>query len=96
MPSLPGLPASAPAAGAVKVKVPAGLPDPGAYVPPANPMTRAKWQLGRRLFFDESILTAWRRPLGLIGQSASILMRQMETLTQRHFRPSASGQIENV
>src|SRR5206468_4222778 len=55
-----GLPATVPGAlpsAAIKIKVPLGLPDPTAYVPASNPLTRGKWQLGRRLFFDETILT---------------------------------------
>jgi cytochrome c peroxidase len=42
----------------VKVKVPRGLDDPLGYIPAANPPTRGKWELGRRLFFDPSWLTA--------------------------------------
>ncbi len=60
LPGLPGvgvLPAGPPA-NVVKIKVPLGLPDPTAFIPVANPLTRRKWALGRRLFFDETILTA--------------------------------------
>ncbi len=41
----------------VRIKVPLGLDDPLAYIPVANPPTRGKWELGRRLFFDASWLT---------------------------------------
>jgi cytochrome c peroxidase len=37
--------------------VPLGLDDPLAYIPPANPPTLGKWQLGRRLFFDTALLS---------------------------------------
>lgn len=40
---------------AVKIKVPLGLDDP--LLPAANPPTRARWSLGRRLFFDPTWLT---------------------------------------
>jgi cytochrome c peroxidase len=53
-----GLLPGGPPADAIKIKVPVGLPNPSAYVPSGNPPTRRKWQLGRRLFFDETILTA--------------------------------------
>jgi cytochrome c peroxidase len=33
--------------------VPLGLDDPTAYIPPSNPLTLQKWELGKRLFFDE-------------------------------------------
>ena len=33
---------------AVKIKVPLGLDDPSAYVPPSNPLTLQKWELGKR------------------------------------------------
>src|SRR6266851_6586859 len=42
----------------IKIKVPLGLDDPRAYVPASNPPTLKKWELGRRLFFDKSYLTA--------------------------------------
>lgn len=35
----------------VKIKVPLGLPDPTPHIPPSNPPTLAKWQLGKDLFF---------------------------------------------
>jgi cytochrome c peroxidase len=59
----PGLPGAAVLAAAkarptVRIKVPLGLADPQRHVPPANPPTRGKWELGRRLFFDRSWLTA--------------------------------------
>jgi hypothetical protein len=37
----------------VLIKVPRGLPDPTPLIPRANPPTLAKWQLGKRLFFDK-------------------------------------------
>jgi cytochrome c peroxidase len=40
----------------IKIKVPLGLDDPGPYVPASNPLTLGKWELGRRLFFDETYL----------------------------------------
>jgi cytochrome c peroxidase len=40
----------------IKVKVPRGLPDPSRFVPPENALTLAKWELGRRLFFDKTWL----------------------------------------
>jgi cytochrome c peroxidase len=42
----------------VKIKVPAGLWDPNKYeyLPPTNPPTVGKWELGKRLFFDTSWL----------------------------------------
>jgi cytochrome c peroxidase len=36
----------------VKIKVPLGLDDPTPFILPANPPTLAKWELGKRLFFD--------------------------------------------
>src|SRR5262249_43602572 len=39
----------------VKIKVPLGLPDPTPLLPPGNPPTLAKWQLGKELFFDDLI-----------------------------------------
>jgi cytochrome c peroxidase len=42
----------------VKIKVPLGLDDPRPHLPPFNPPTLAKWELGRRLFFDKSYLNA--------------------------------------
>src|SRR5205085_1634335 len=35
----------------VRIKVPLGLPDPTPHVPAANPPTKGKWELGRKLFF---------------------------------------------
>jgi cytochrome c peroxidase len=57
---LPGMAtlAAAQAKAAVRIKVPLGLDDPLPYIPTANPPTRGKWELGRRLFFDPSWLTA--------------------------------------
>jgi cytochrome c peroxidase len=43
---------------AIEIKVPLGLDDPLSYIPAANPPTLAKWELGRRLFFDDKWLTA--------------------------------------
>jgi cytochrome c peroxidase len=43
---------------AIKIKVPPGLDDPRHYIPAANPPTFNKWELGRRLFFDKTYLTA--------------------------------------
>jgi cytochrome c peroxidase len=42
----------------VKIKVPAGLWDPNKYdyLPPTNPPTVGKWQLGKQLFFDDTWL----------------------------------------
>jgi cytochrome c peroxidase len=41
----------------MEVEVPAGLPPltPGVYVPVSNPLTRAKWELGRQLYFEPRI-----------------------------------------
>src|SRR5262249_28869073 len=41
----------------IKLKVPRGLPDPMPYVPAANPPTYGKWILGKKLFFDRTLLT---------------------------------------
>src|SRR5438105_4968487 len=35
----------------IRIKVPAGLPDPNPFIPAANPPTYAKWRLGKKLFF---------------------------------------------
>jgi cytochrome c peroxidase len=43
--------------GPVRIKVPIGLDDPTGYLAPANLPTVGKWELGRRLFFDDSWLT---------------------------------------
>jgi len=40
----------------IKIKVPLGLPDPTPLIPAANPPTLSKWILGKRLFFDDSLL----------------------------------------
>jgi predicted acylesterase/phospholipase RssA len=45
---------------------------------------------------DTGFLTAWKRPLRIAGHSASILMRQLEELTNQHFRPTGKGQIRHV
>jgi cytochrome c peroxidase len=42
----------------VLLRIPLGLPDPKPNIPAANPLTLSKWELGRRLFFDPSWLTA--------------------------------------
>ncbi len=39
----------------IKIKVPRGLPDPTPNVPPTNPLTLAKWQLGKKLFFENML-----------------------------------------
>jgi cytochrome c peroxidase len=41
----------------VEIKVPLGLPDPTPFIPPEDPPTLGKWQLGQRLFYDPEILT---------------------------------------
>ncbi len=41
---------------AVKIKVPLGL-NTAPAVPPENPMTVAKWELGKRLYFDKTLST---------------------------------------
>src|SRR5207302_1936204 len=43
---------------AVLIRVPLGLPSPANRVPASNPPTKARWELGRRLFFDTSWMTA--------------------------------------
>jgi cytochrome c peroxidase len=55
---VPGMIVAAPGPQVVKIKVPLGLPDPTPFIPPANPPTLAKWELGRQLFFDDSWLSA--------------------------------------
>jgi cytochrome c peroxidase len=42
--------------GSVRIKVPLGLDDPTGHVPPGFSLTRARWELGRRLFFDDALL----------------------------------------
>jgi cytochrome c peroxidase len=42
---------------AISIKVPRGLPDPQDYIPPANPLSYGKWKLGKRLFFDDRLLS---------------------------------------
>jgi cytochrome c peroxidase len=41
----------------LEVEVPTGLPPltPAVYVPMSNPMTKAKWELGRQLYFDPRV-----------------------------------------
>src|SRR5580765_5499284 len=41
----------------IKIKVPRGLPDPTPSIPAANPPTLGKWLLGKRLFFDDKLLS---------------------------------------
>jgi cytochrome c peroxidase len=43
-------------ADAVLIRVPLGLPDPRPHVPAGNPLTVAKWELGKKLFFDVNLL----------------------------------------
>jgi cytochrome c peroxidase len=38
----------------VLIRVPLGLPNPTGRIPDTNPPTKAKWLLGKRLFFDNS------------------------------------------
>jgi hypothetical protein len=40
----------------VQIKVPLGLDDPTKNIPPANPPTVGKWELGKQLFFDKTWL----------------------------------------
>jgi cytochrome c peroxidase len=42
----------------IQIKVPLGLPDPREYVPAGNPLSLAKWELGKQLFFDDTWLEA--------------------------------------
>jgi cytochrome c peroxidase len=42
----------------VEIKVPLGLDNPSSYIPLTNPATLEKWELGKKLFFDESYLKA--------------------------------------
>jgi cytochrome c peroxidase len=53
-----GVVAGGGSASVIKIKVPLGLPDPREYVPASNPISLSKWELGRRLFFDDSWLEA--------------------------------------
>jgi cytochrome c peroxidase len=45
----------------VLIKVPLGLDDPTPLLPASNPPTVARWELGKRLFFDENYLYASRQ-----------------------------------
>jgi cytochrome c peroxidase len=45
----------------ILIRVPLGLPNPSGRLPAVNPPTKAKWLLGKRLFFDRS----WMTPNGL-------------------------------
>jgi cytochrome c peroxidase len=49
------------AGGPVQIKVPLGLDDPGPHIPAANPLTLARWKLGKELFFDDGYLSATRK-----------------------------------
>src|SRR5262249_47001045 len=51
-----GLVVAGPADRAIKINVPLGLDDPTPNIPAANPPTLAKWELGKRLFFDRDNL----------------------------------------
>jgi cytochrome c peroxidase len=42
----------------VLIKVPLGLDDPTPHIPASNPPTLGKWELGQRLFFDSTWLSA--------------------------------------
>lgn len=42
----------------VRIKVPLGLADPAEFIPPSNPPTLGKWELGKKLFFDPNYLVA--------------------------------------
>jgi cytochrome c peroxidase len=48
----------APTPEVIRIKVPRGLDDPTPFIPEFNPPTDAKWELGRRLFFDRNYLSA--------------------------------------
>src|SRR5262249_50778114 len=52
-----GLAVAGPTQKVIKIKVPLGLADPTPYLPPGNRPTLAKWELGKRLFFDKDILS---------------------------------------
>jgi cytochrome c peroxidase len=41
---------------AIKIKVPRGLPESKDFIPASNPPTYGKWLLGKKLFFDQSLL----------------------------------------
>jgi cytochrome c peroxidase len=41
----------------IVIKVPRGLPDPTPHIPSANPPTYARWLLGKKLFFDDRLLS---------------------------------------
>jgi cytochrome c peroxidase len=40
----------------IHIKVPLGLDDPTLFLPPDNPLSLRKWELGKRLFFAETYL----------------------------------------
>jgi cytochrome c peroxidase len=52
-----GLAVAGPVQKVVRIKVPLGLDDPTPHIPKGNQPTLAKWELGKRLFFDKDILT---------------------------------------
>ncbi len=61
-----GLSTTLPSSRAVVIKVPLGLDDPTPFIPPSNPPTLAKWELGRRLFFDPTFVSS-RNRRGCVG-----------------------------
>jgi cytochrome c peroxidase len=40
----------------IKIKVPLGLDDPTSHIPASNPPTLEKWEIGKRVFFDRTLL----------------------------------------
>jgi cytochrome c peroxidase len=58
--------------------VPLGLPDPTPNIPPTNRPTHGKWLLGKKLFFDKTLLTGVSRHL---SQSCSDCHRPAEGYT---------------
>jgi cytochrome c peroxidase len=61
-----GLTTTFPSSRAVIIKVPLGLDDPTPSIPPSNPPTLAKWELGKRLFFDPTLVSS-RNRRGCVG-----------------------------
>jgi biotin carboxyl carrier protein len=61
-----GLAATGTSSRTVVIKVPLGLDDPTTHIPPANPPTVAKWELGKRLFFDTTLVSV-RTKKGCVG-----------------------------
>jgi cytochrome c peroxidase len=53
-----GVPAAGKIQPVIVIRVPLGLDDPTPFIPSNNPLTLAKWELGRELFFDETWLNA--------------------------------------